>query len=150
MDNLIDNFVHNKEEWRRHIRMIVPRAKDHAALIRSVERVVSTDGELSKYYSCELKEYFKKFIENIKRGYFEELDDVVMHQRVGTDRYGLPTYVRKRGTARTENVHQKLRVALGPWGIGVKSAHHLLLLLCYRYNVSTNIRREWTLRLWPL
>ena len=35
-----------------------------------------------------------------------------------------------------------MRVALGPWGIGARSAHYLLILLSYRYNVATNIRRR--------
>lgn len=140
--DLIDNFVHNKEEWRRHIPMYVPRAADHANLIRSVHAVVKSDKELSQYYTPELQEYFEKFVNKILRGYFEELDDVVMHVKAGHDKYGLQLFIRKRGTVRAENVHQKMKVAIGPWGIGIRSAHYLLLLLSFRYNVSSNIRRK--------
>ena len=31
--------------------------------------------------------------------------------------------------------------ALGPWGLGVKTAHFVLLLLCFRYNVTSGIAR---------
>ena len=65
-----------------------------------------------------------------------------MHELIGYNQHGLPIFIRKRGTVKTENVHQKMRVALGPWGIGARSAHYLLILLSYRYNVATNIRRR--------
>jgi hypothetical protein len=46
-----------------------------------------------------------------------------------------------RGTVRCENYHQKLDSAIGPWGIGARTAHNLLLLRTYCYNVSTGISR---------
>ena len=34
-----------------------------------------------------------------------------------------------------------MKAAVGPWGIGAQAAHYLLILLCYRYNMSTLITR---------
>ena len=75
------------------------------------------------------------------RGEFEEQDDVVLFIQRGKDTNGLPLYYRLRGTVRTENLHQKMKMAIGPWNVGPKSAHVLLVLICYRYNVMTKIRR---------
>ena len=75
------------------------------------------------------------------RGDFEELSDVTLFVKTGEDSHGLALYIRLRGTVRTENVHQKMKTAIGPWGIGAKTAHMLLVLLCYRYNVKSQIRR---------
>jgi len=140
--DLMNHLLHNKELWRKHVPMFTPRADEHAALIRSVHQIIKTDEELKKYYTEDLKQYYDLFEERVRRGLFEELPDVVMHEQIGHDKYGLPTFIRKRGTVRTENVHQKMKVAIGPWGIGARSAHYLLVLLIHRYNTATNIRRR--------
>jgi hypothetical protein len=139
---LMKHFIHNREYWRQHIPMFTPPPDEHADLIRSVYLVVEADPELSKLCTPDLKTYFDEFEKKARHGLFEELEDVVMHEQVGCDKFGLPLFIRKRGTVRTENVHQKMKVAIGPWGIGARAAHYLLLLLCFRYNVSSNIRRR--------
>ena len=35
-----------------------------------------------------------------------------------------------------------MRVAFGPHGVGAEVGHYLLLLVCYRYNINTGIRRK--------
>ncbi len=34
-----------------------------------------------------------------------------------------------------------MSVAFGPWGVGDRTAHYVILLVSYRYNVNTGIRR---------
>jgi hypothetical protein len=34
-----------------------------------------------------------------------------------------------------------MKMAIGPWNIGPKTAHMMLVLVCYRYNVRTKIKR---------
>ena len=51
-------------------------------------------------------------------GEFEELKDVSLFQKVRTNKHGLPIYIWLRGTTRAENIHQKMKVAVGPWGLG--------------------------------
>ena len=141
-DELMKHFIHNREYWRTHIPMVTPPPDEHADLIRSVYLVIKDDPELKKVCNHDLSTYFDEFEKKARQGLFEELEDVVMHEEVGCDKFGLPLFIRKRGTVRTENVHQKMKVAIGPWGIGAQAAHYLLLLLCFRYNVSSNIRRR--------
>ena len=64
-----------------------------------------------------------------------------MFSQIKTDANGLPLYIRFRGTVRTENVHQMMKTAVGPWNLGAESAHMLLVLVCYGYNVQSLMRR---------
>jgi len=140
--DLMRDFIHNREAWRRHIPMFTPRADEHASMIEAVHSVIQSDSELKKHYTPELRSYFESFALKARKGLFEELEDVILHEQVGHDKYGLPIFIRKRGTVRAENIHQKMKVSIGPWGIGARSSHYLLLLLSYRYNVSSGIRRK--------
>jgi hypothetical protein len=142
LDDLMKHFIHNKEYWRQHIPMITPPADEHADLIRSVYLVMLVDTELSRLCTPEVKIYLDNFEEKARRGLFEELEDVVMHEQTGYDKFGLPLFIRKKGTVRTENVHQKMKFSVGPWGIGARASHYLLLMVCYRYNIASNIRRR--------
>lgn len=141
-NDLMRHFIHNKELWRQHVPMYTPKADEHAAMMRSVHHIIKADKELQKYYTDDLKEYYESFEDRIRRGWFEEIEDVIMHEQKGHDKHGLPIFIRKRGTVRAENIHQKMKVAIGPWGIGARSAHYLLVLLIHRYNVASNIRRR--------
>jgi hypothetical protein len=58
----------------------------------------------------------------------------------GGDSNGLSVHERLKG-ASAENVHQKLHVGVGPFGIGIKSAHNILLNIIFHYNVNTGIAR---------
>ena len=40
-----------------------------------------------------------------------------------------------------ENIHQKMKSCVGSWNVGVETSHYLLLLLSFRYNISTSIKR---------
>jgi hypothetical protein len=136
---LLENFYHNKEKWRRHVRMYTPKASDHGDRIDKVKAFAAK--HLSKWYTVELEEFFDKFAKKARSGEFEELHDVALFQHDGQDRYGLDLWLRKRGSTKAENFHQKLRVAFGPWSIGARTAHFLMRLVASRYNVNTAIRR---------
>jgi hypothetical protein len=65
-----------------------------------------------------------------------------MFQQDGQDKNGLNLWLRKRGSNRSKNLNQKLKVAIGPWGVGPEVGHFLLLLVSHRFNVNTGIRRN--------
>jgi hypothetical protein len=77
--------------------MVTPPADEHADLIRSVYLVMRVDIELSKLCTPEVKIYFDNFEEKARRGIFEELEDVVLHEQIGYDKFGLPLFIRKKG-----------------------------------------------------
>ena len=139
---LLNHFYHNREWWRQRCRMYTPKACDHAQRINALRDLMKSDESLKKLYTDDVATYFDRFVAAILRGEFEELGDVQHFKRVGTDSLGLLLYIRLRGTVRNENVHQKMKTAIGPWKIGAKTAHMLLVLLSYRYNVNTSKKRN--------
>ena len=108
------HFRFNREWWRQRVRMLTPKAEEHAARIRVVHNLVKNDSAFKEYYSVELMEYFDKLERKALQGFYEELGDVNLFERVGTDRNGFALWIRKRGSVRCENVHQKMRVSIGP------------------------------------
>jgi hypothetical protein len=141
LQKLMDDFYFRREWWRERCRTYITKSADHAARLKRVVEAIHADDELSKLYTPKVQEYFDNFILKAMRGEFEEQDDVVLFIQRGKDTNGLPLYYRLRGTVRTENLHQKMKMAIGPWNVGPKTAHVLLVLICYRYNVMTKIRR---------
>ena len=100
--------------------MYVAKADDHAERLTAMEK----DSEMQKLLTPEVIEYFDGFILKVLRGEFEEQDDVVLFIKSGEDSYGLPLYFRLRGTVRTENLHQKMKTAIGPWNIGAEMHYY--------------------------
>ena len=88
-----------------------------------------------------VKAYFDSFLAKILRGEFEDQNDVVLFIKNGENSHGLPCYLRRRGTVRTENLHQKMKTSIGSWRVGAETGHMMLLLTCYRFNVKSQIRR---------
>jgi len=134
------HYYYNREYWKERIRMTTPSADEHAARIQTIFDYVKSEVALEQYLTNDYNEYFRKFIEKCKMGHFEELHDVTMFRYKGKDADGLNLYYRLRG-ARAENVHQKMHISVGPWGIGPRSGHYILLDLCFRYNVNAGIAR---------
>jgi hypothetical protein len=58
-----------------------------------------------------------------------------------SDADGLDLWKRNGGTIRCENYHQKLDSAIGPWAVGACTAHSIMVLRTFLYNVSTGISR---------
>jgi hypothetical protein len=121
--------------------MYTPKASHHAANVRRVQSFVAENNETKQYYSTEVSEYFNSFARNCEEGKYEELYDVSLFRHIGIDSAGSDLWLRLRGTVRDENLHQKMKACLGPLGIGARSAHYILVNLCFRYNVSARIRR---------
>ena len=63
-----------------------------------------------------------------------------MYKHDGYDSNGLDLWLRRRGS-KAEVFHQKMHVAVGPWGIGVEMAHYLQVILAYEYVVNAGVRR---------
>ena len=139
--NPYDHFWFNKEWWQERVRMLTPSAKEHAQRIRFVHNIIKDNDAFAGVYNDDLAKYFVNFEAKCEQGYFEELSDVSLFRHRGVDQNGLDLWWRCRGSVRTENVHQKMRVAIGPWGVGAKTAHYLLVNLSHRYNVNAGIRR---------
>jgi hypothetical protein len=138
-DELLEHFYFNRELWRRHVRMPVYPADQHATNIRKIHAFVAE--HLASEYTSEIKKYFDSFERQCREGKFSELRDVDLYRHIGVNINGLDVWLRLRGTIRAENIHQKMRVAMGPWKIGAATAHYLLVLLCYKYNINAGIGR---------
>ena len=122
--------------------MYTPAADEHARRIRRVHEIIRTEESFKSEYTQELAAYLFGFEEKARKGMFEELSDVSLYQWDGTDSNGLDLWLSKRGSTRAENFHQKLMAALGPWGVGAQTAHYIMLLVTFRYNVKAGIRRS--------
>jgi hypothetical protein len=140
-EKIMKDFYHNREWWRARCRMYIANADEHGDRLKRILDVMEKDPELIKLLTPELQLYFENFIKKALRGEFEEQNDVLLFIKNGEDSHGLPLYYRLRGTVRTENVHQKMKTALGPWAVGARTGHMMLTLTCYRYNVKSGIRR---------
>jgi len=141
INNLIKHFYFNCEWCKQRLRMYTPKASIHAANVRRVHCFVAENSVTKPFYSTEVAEYFNSFAQKCEEGKYEELYDVSLFWHIGLDSAGLYLWLRLRGTVRDENLHQKMKTCLGPFGIGPRSAHYILVNLCYRYNVAARIRR---------
>jgi hypothetical protein len=138
LEQVLRNFYFNREWWRRHVRMYTPPAKEHAARIRCILKFIQNESSLRPHVtSCRILE---KLAEKCEKGDFEELGDVAMFTYAGKAN-GLALWWRNHGSTRAELGHQKMSTASGPWCIGARTGHYLLLLVSYRFNASTAIRR---------
>jgi hypothetical protein len=140
-DDMISHFFNNKEEWRQYVRMIVHSPKTHASNIKRVHTFMQVNEETKPFYNQDVKEYFDSFETKCIKGLFQEIQDVQMFQWAGTGKGGLDRWYRRRGTVRNENLHQKLYSCIGLHSVGAEVGHYLLLLIAYKYNISTGIHR---------
>ena len=138
---MICGHIGNREWWRRRVRMYTPSAAEHARKIRLVHKLIQEVEPLKSEYTEKLGEYMNAFERKASEGLFEELVKVSLFQWDGTDSNGLDLWLRKHGSTRAESFHQKLRAALGPWGVGARSAHYIMLLVTFQYNLHTGIMR---------
>ena len=141
-EDLLDHFYFNREKWRERVRMPTFPADQHGNNIQRIHNFVRTNSETKEYYTNDVKQYFENFEKRCREGRFAELHDISLYRQVGIDSDGLDLWIRLKGSVRCENIHQKMRVALGPHAIGVEVAHYLLIQICYRYNVNLGVRRK--------
>jgi hypothetical protein len=141
LEDILRHFYFNREWWRRRCRMYTPDPEAHARRIRLIHHYITDTEPLKEYYTDDLRKFLVGFEKECREGLFEELGDVALFQWDGKDFNGLDLSIRFRGSNRAENIHSKMSVAFGPWGVGARTAHFVLLLVSYRYNVHTGIRR---------
>lgn len=166
LNDIIDYFFFNKEWWYQRVRMYPPTADESVENINQVslgesqvtkfvvhlfsqkftflakaKEMILNDKHLAKFWTAKLDKWFDALTRICREGKMEETTDCVMFQWIGQDKNGLDLYLRRRGSNRSELLHQKMRVAFGPHGIGAEVGHYLLLWITYRFNVSTGIKR---------
>ena len=84
-------------------------------------------------------EDLQTYVNSFQNGSLSESpDDDYSDDEVDSD--GLDLWLRRRGS-KAENFHQKMHAAIGPYGIGVESAHYLQVILAYNYLVNAGTRR---------
>jgi hypothetical protein len=121
--------------------MQMPTAAVHAANVRAVKDLVKNEAKFKPFRTDEVLEFLEKYLEKGSRGIYQQPDDVPLFIVTGIDADGLTLYASKQGTVRLENVHQKYAELAGPFAIGVRTSHYLLVYRSYRYNISMGIIR---------
>jgi hypothetical protein len=107
-----------------------------------VHEQLETDPILKQYMTVKVKKWFAKLEENALKGYYERLADVSTYLKGGTDSNGFQLWFRNDGSVRCENFHKIMRMALAQQDcVGIKTAHFLLVMIAFRYNVNTGVRR---------
>ena len=142
LEDILDHFYYNREYWYRRVRNYPPPASKGGDSIVYVRDFILAHPVLKVAWNRALEDYFENLEVMSRKGQLEESHDVEMYQWDGTDKYGLNLWLRRRGSNRSENMHQKMRVAFGPHGVGVEVGHFLLLLVTYRYNINSGVRRK--------
>lgn len=142
LDDVLDHFHFNREWWCRRVRVYPPPPEEGAKNIADIREFVSSSNVLRAAWSKQMEAYFDSVELMHKEGRLSECHDVEMFQWEGTDKHGLSLWLRRRGSNRSENIHQKMRVAFGPHGVGAEVGHYLLLLVTCRHNVSTGVNRN--------
>ena len=120
--------------------MYVPKCLHHATRVKRVVAAMKKDEHSSLLFTEELLAYFENFQQVFLGGELAEQEDTVLF-KTGENIHDFPFYLWLRGTVRAENPHQKMKTAMGPWGVGARTGHMLLVLICYQYNVKSHIQR---------
>jgi hypothetical protein len=140
-DDWRTHFRFNREWWRKRVRLVIAKAEEHAARIRLVREQIASDRHLGKYYTKKVEAWFNKLEANALAGLYEELGDVSNYLKGGIDSNGFQLWFRNNGSVRCENFHKIMRMALAHHSVGVKTAHYLLVMVAFRYNVNTGVAR---------
>jgi hypothetical protein len=139
--DFIQHEFFNRSYWRKRVRMRTPTAAVHAANIRFVKDLVEHEAEFKPFRTDEVLDFLEKYVEKASRGIYQQPDDVPLFIVTGIDVDGLTLYASEQGTVRLENIHQKYAELAGPFAIGIRTSHYLLVYRTYRYNISTGIIR---------
>jgi len=139
--SIADHFLRNKEWWYRRVKMYPPDSDQSVENILFILELIQTEKDLEGSLTPKLEQWFKNLLSLCREGKLEETSDCAMFQEDGKDSNGLQLYIRRRGTNRSELHYQKMKVAFGPHGVGAEVGHYLLLLVTYKFNISTGIRR---------
>jgi hypothetical protein len=113
-----------------HVKMTTPKSDEHASQVMEVMSYIKSEPACQEHIKEDFYEYMTKYAEKCRKGEFEELMVVNAFVFKGKDSSGLNVYWRLKG-ARAENIHHKLHVGVGPFGIGIKSAQNILLNMIF-------------------
>ena len=105
---MTEHYYHNREWWRRRVRMVTPNADLHASNVMMIHSLVQNEPGFKEYYTDDVRLYFDSFEKKCRDGLFEELSDVNLFQHDGTDSNGLYLCLRLRGSNRAENLYHKM------------------------------------------
>ena len=145
MDQLLDHFYFNREWWYRRVRVYPPTHFKGMSNIDAVKEFLEKANGLKEVLLPVLPN-LDSYLEGIKtmfcEGKLSETFDVQNYQADGQDIHGLSLWLRRRGSNRSENLHQKMKIAFGTRSYGAEVGHFLLLLVSYRYNLTTGYRRD--------
>jgi hypothetical protein len=120
--------------------MICPKPNEHASRIYDVHEYINSEPALKEHVGDDFDEYMRKYLEKCKRGEYDTVPDVPIYSYRGRSSNGLNMYWRLRGV-RAENAHQKMSNMLPACGIGIETAHYLILNLMSRYSVNSGTAR---------
>jgi hypothetical protein len=134
LDDVLEDFHYNQEKWYRNVRIYPPASAKGMAHVKLIKILIMESPCLNIAWNSKLETLFYD-------GSMEECGDVSLYQWDGVDKHGLNCWLRRRGSTRSELLHQKMKVAFGPHGVGVEVGHFLLLLVTYIFNVNTGVRR---------
>ena len=118
-----------------------PRKADVASdnLLAVLDYFQSSD-VFDKFMTPDIDKYIKGWAYRCRNGRYEDLPDVNMYDYEGCDADGLDLWKRRRGS-KAENLHQKMKVSLGPFGVGAETANNLQVVLLYEYLINAGINR---------
>lgn len=140
-NELYNHFFFNKEYWRERVRMVTPPAEQHASNIRKIKMFFEDNEIMNEYYDKDVEDYFSKFEDKARRGLFDEIEDVSLFRFKGVDSNSLTLWHCLISSTRAENLHQHMFNCIGPHAVGAEVARYLIVLLAFRYNISTGISR---------
>ena len=134
------HFFFNRRYWMKRVRM-PPRESDEAsANLLSVLDFLKREDAFKEYVTEDFEKHVRGWARRCREGRYEDLPDVEMYTHDGCDSDGLDLWISRRGS-KGENFHQKMRVAVGPFGISVETAHYVHVILAYLYLVSAGVNR---------
>ena len=140
IEDFDDHFFFNKEYWYARVRMPPRKADKGSDYLLRVLDFLRNDDTFKEFLTPDLEKHIKGWARRCREGRYEDLIDVEMYRHNGIDSDGLNLYQRRRGS-KAENFHQKMKVSVGPYGIGIETSHYLLVNLAYQYNVNAGVAR---------
>ena len=116
--NFNDHWFFNKSYWYARVRMYPRSADDASSNLFAVLDYLKGSDAFKKYVTEDVTKHIVGWAKRCRHGRYEDLPDVHMYDFDGCDSDGLDTWISRRGS-KAENFHQKMKVAAGPWGMGV-------------------------------
>ena len=121
--------------------MQTPTAAARAADAHAVKDLVKNEDKLKPLRTDEVLNFLEKHQEKALHGVCQQPDDVPLFIVTGVDADALTLRASKQGTVRLENVHRKHVDLAGPFAIGVRTSHCLLVRRSCPCNISSGVAR---------